>query len=93
MTTALKKYTLNDIVYENPFISEFLKLVRTIIPNRDVSQNQTQNGKQCSSWWDGSLCAILSGSTLFAKQNVLVCEAEMFKVRTLKPIEILYVLL
>ena len=40
------------------------------------SLNQKQNGKWCRSWWDSSLWAISSGSTLFAQVLVLVCQAE-----------------
>ena len=39
----------------------------SIVVNRDVSQNSTQNGKQWRSWWDRSLWAISSGSILFAQ--------------------------
>ena len=38
--------------------------------------NQEQNCKQCRSWWDGSLWAVSSGFTLFAKVSVFVYRAE-----------------
>ena len=38
-----------------------------------------QNGKQCRSWWDGSLWAISSGSTLSAKVYILVSKTEKIK--------------
>ena len=38
-----------------------------------------QNGKQCGSWWDGSLRAVSSESTLFAEISVLVCRDERTK--------------
>ena len=39
-------------------------------------KNRKQNGKQCRSWIDGSLLAVSSGSTLFAKVFVLVYMVE-----------------
>ena len=57
-----------------PFIPEFLKwtlpflnLVRAIATNRGLSKNQSNSCKQCRSWWGGSLWAVSSGFTLFAK--------------------------
>ena len=52
-----------------------LNLDMSIIQNRDISQKSKQNGKLCSSWCDGSLWAISSGTTLFAQISGLVCRA------------------
>ena len=38
-----------------------------------VQSKIDNNGKQCRSWWDGSLRAVSSGSILFAQILVLVC--------------------
>ena len=72
----------------NPSTPEFLKLIlpslilcMSTIANRvELKKKQEQDGKQCGSRWDGSLWAILSGSTLFAKIPVLVCGAEWVKI-------------
>ena len=40
------------------------------------AQNRKQNIKPCRSGWNGSLRAVSSGSTLFAKLSVLVCRDE-----------------
>ena len=70
-----------------------LILVRPSVSVRGLSQKSKQNGKQCISWWDGSLWAVSSGSILFEKQkkqkkkkkkkkkNVcLVCRTERVKI-------------
>ena len=41
-----------------------------------MKKNQNQNSKQCRSWWDVSLWAVSSGSTLFAQVPVLVCRED-----------------
>ena len=58
----------------NHFIPEFLNLAlqslnldRSIDAKRGFSLNQKQIGKQYGSWWDGSLRAVSSGSTLFTR--------------------------
>ena len=61
-------------LYFNPCSPQFLKWslqtlyqVRTTVPNKELGQKSNQTGKQSRSWWDGSLWAVSSGSTLFAK--------------------------
>ena len=44
-----------------------------------LAQNQEWNGKQCRSWWDGSLRTVSSGSTLFIRVYVLVYRTEKVK--------------
>ena len=55
-----------------------LNLVRTIVPNRGLSQKSKQNGKQCRSWWDGSSWIIYQD--LHCLQSIfLVGKAERVK--------------
>ena len=49
------------------------------IANKDVCQKSKQNGKHYRSWWDGSLRAISSGSTLFAYLSIPVYRVEKVK--------------
>ena len=74
------------MIITSPFTLEFYDIDSSVF-NFDISlfrievpfTNSIQNGKQCRSWLDGSLRAVLSGSTLFAKVYILFCRAEKVK--------------
>ena len=70
--------TPSTSIYEMEFFPS-LNLDMTIVANRDVSQKSKLDGKQCRSWWDGSLWAVSSGSTLFAQVSGLLFWDEKVK--------------
>ena len=88
--TVVRIFSVNLFIvriYFNPFHPRFLSwtlpslnFAMSIIKNRGASTNPKRNGKQCRSGWDSSLGAVSSGSTLFAKESVLVCRDEMVKI-------------
>ena len=69
------------------FLKQTLRSVHlgtVIVAQTVIVLNQEENGKQCSSLWDGSPWPISSGSTLFVKVSILVYRAERAKQRLSK---------
>ena len=69
--------SFNDMLTND--IVSFVQLGPALLQTGISVKHQQQNGKQCRSWWDGSLWAVSSGSTLFAKASVLVCRVVRVK--------------